>query len=95
MSKLIVIGNAGAGTNQALLRAFKNAEVAFVNAAEAMNEFGEAARLIHDNDSFHPIKLRCSVELPIENYLDPIPTKQKHPPRSFKNSGKGGKRKQW
>jgi hypothetical protein len=31
---------------------------------------------------------------PIES-IGPIPTKQKHPPRSFVNRGKGGKRKQW
>ena len=95
MSKLIIIGSAGAGTTQALSEALKNVDVTFVTAYEAMNKCGEVARLIHDDDNFHQLKLRCLVKELTDDYLEPVPTKQKCQPRSFKNRGKGSKRKQW
>lgn len=95
MSKLIVISG-GVGVNYPALRqGFKEAEVAFITAKEAMEDFGKVAQLLNDDDFHFKIRLRDFKENSEHQYFPPPPTKQKHPPLSFKNRGKGGKRKQW
>jgi len=95
MSKLLIIGNTGSGTNPALLRAFKDAEVVVISATEAMNEFGKVARLIYEDVNLSQVELKPYQEIFHDAYYAPIPSKQKHPPRSFVNCGKDGKRRQW
>lgn len=95
MKKIIATCTAGILISPATLKRLKEFEVSIITAKEAMDRFGQTVELHLKNDNVHYIELKSILEN-IQEERSTLPSsKQKHPPRSFMNCGKGGKRKKW